>query len=73
MSRKIKDVIISEVLFLIIAEILVLLVIVGRGILFGEWYQEYYNIFLAGLIVYLFLLILRGLIRISRRMRKRGL
>ena len=72
MSRKIKNVLIGEILFLIIAQIIVLLVIVGRGILFGVWYKEYDNILLFGIVVYLFLLFLRGLIRVSKRMRKRA-
>ena len=72
MSRNAKDVVVGELLYLILGQIIVLLIVVGRGILFGEWYKEYTNIFLAGFLVYLFLLILRGLIKISKNMRKRG-
>ena len=72
MSRRFKDILTSEFFFILLAQIIVMLAIVGRGILFGLWYKDYYNIFLAGFVLYLVILILRGLIWALRKMRKRG-
>ena len=72
MGRNLKSILTGEFFYLLLAQIIVMLGVVGRGILYDKWYTDYLNIFLIGFILYGLILLLRGLIWISRKMRKKG-
>jgi len=69
MAVRIKNFLLNELAFLLLAPTLVMIGIVLYGILFDSWYKDAYNILLASGALYLVILLIRLITWITRKIR----